>query len=56
MTYFQNMTDSKENLPKPESAPESTKENKVEIFQKPKRGKSRAKPQAKNKIKLKYNF
>ncbi|HHP7231646.1 MAG TPA: hypothetical protein ACFCUY_12410 [Xenococcaceae cyanobacterium] len=50
------MTDSKENLSKTEYTPESAKENKAETLQKPKRGQTRAKPQAKDKKKLKYNF
>ncbi len=56
MTYFRNMTDTKDNSSKQESTPESTKENQVKASQKPKRGQSRATPQAQDKIKLKYNF
>ena len=50
------MTDSKDNPSKAEFTSESTNKNQVEASQKPKRGQSRAKPQAKDKIKLKYNF
>jgi len=56
MAYFWNMTNSKENPSKRKFTSKSTNQQEVEASQEPKRGKSRATPQAEDKIKLKYNF
>ena len=54
--YLGNMTDSKENPSQPKSSSEDSQEKELKVPQKPKRGQSRAIPQAKDKKKHRYNF